>query len=76
MRYYVTVVEMTVNGENRSQPFAYDDKDKAMAKYHSIASQDITSESVIGYVALVWDSEGAIHVDDKWGTMEKPQTEE
>lgn len=70
MRYYVNFVEMTVNGENRTQPFAYDTLDEAMAKYHNKMGQDISAESVVGAHALVWNSAGAIHVNDLWGSLE------
>jgi len=71
MRYYFNIIENTVNGENRSVPSAYDDRDSAMAKYHKTVGTDIASEQIIGYVAMVFDSKGGIVALDVWGTMEK-----
>lgn len=75
MRYYVNFIEMTVNGENRSQPKAFNTKDEAMASYHSTAGKDISAETVVGYIATVQSSDGVIIINDKWGTMEQPTTE-
>jgi len=75
MRYYFTAIEMTTNGENRTQPYAYNSKDEAMAKYHATMSKDISGDSIIGCICLVWDSNGNILVDDKWGTMSQPSAE-
>lgn len=70
MRYYVNFIEMTVNGENRTQPQAYDTLDKAMARYHKGMGADIESSQVTGVNALVWNSAGGIHVNDTWGSLE------
>lgn len=69
MRFYVNAIENTVNGENRTQPKAYDNLDSAVAEYHRVMAQDIKSEQVLGCQILVWNSAGGIHVNDTWGVM-------
>lgn len=72
MRYYVNFIQNTVNGENRSQPKAFNTKDEAMANYHQTMGRDIASESILGSQALVWNSAGGILVNDTWGVMVNP----
>ena len=72
MRFYVNAIENTINGENRTQPKAYDNLDSAVAEYHRVMAQDMKSEQVLGCQILVWNSAGGIHVNDTWGVMVNP----
>jgi len=72
MRFYVNFIENTVNGENRSQPKAYDNLDSAMAYYHQTMGRDISADTVLGAQALVWNSAGGIHINDTWGVLVTP----
>lgn len=72
MRFYVNFIENTVNGENRSQPKAYDNLDAAMAYYHQTMGRDISAETILGSQALVWNSAGGIHVNETWGVLVTP----
>lgn len=72
-RFYVNSIEMTINGENRTQPSAFNTKDEALAKYHSVMSKDMSSESIVGCIITVQDDNGLMIVNDKWGTMDRPE---
>lgn len=74
-RFYVNTIEMTINGENRSQPKAFNTEDEAVAYYHKTMSSDMTSESVLGCIITVQNDNGLIIINDKWGTMDKPTSE-
>lgn len=72
MKFYVNVIENTINGENRTVPTAYDNLDSALGKYHSTMGRNISSDQVLGCQILVWNSAGGIHVNDTWGVMVTP----
>ena len=84
MRYYVSVIQNTKNGENRKPITAYSGKDlgkevaksKALALYHSEMSTSMSSDEIYGALITVTDSNAGILVMDKYGVMLEDEEEE
>ena len=88
MRYYVSVIQNTENGENRKKITAYSGKElgeevaksKALALYHSEMSESISSDAIYGALISVTNSHAGILVMDEYGVMledeEEPEDEE
>lgn len=86
MRYYVSVIQNTKEGENRKKITAYSGKDlgeevaksKALALYHSEMSTSMSSEDIYGALISVTNSHAGILVMDEYGAMleDEEETEE
>lgn len=68
MRYYVTSIQHNkeADAENRSVPFAFDDYNSALQKFHSQLGADMNNTTLDWSVVIVWDSEGGIIRSEKW----------
>lgn len=73
--FYVIIREMTNSKANKTE---YDctNIDEAMQKVYARLSICRTPNDIIGYVAKVFDDNGAEWFNETWGTMDKPQATE
>lgn len=72
MRYYVFSIQYndTKKAENRSVPNAYDDRTKAIQKFHETLSGDMKNETLCGSIVMVINSAMGIEAQESWGTSE------
>lgn len=77
MRFYVFVVEhnMIAGAENRTVPKAYDSLDDAIAEFHRVLSVDMKNDTLDWALAMVINSEGGIHRNEKWTRPIPEETE-
>ena len=68
MRFYVMAIQhnMVANAENRSVPKAYNTLDEAIAEFHKQMAADMNNATLDWTLAMVINSEGGIHRNEKW----------
>lgn len=73
MRYYVVeILKIKDGGEDRPQPYAFDNIDSAFKKYHQILAQDIQGEVVQWVLVMVINEYGKVEVSERWEAKEVP----
>lgn len=80
IRYYVTAIQHNriSNAENRTVPFAFDDYNSAIQKFHAQLGSDMNNQTLDWSVVIVWDSDGRVLRTEKWTRTEweEPEQEE
>ena len=71
MHYYLYIREMTTSGANKTEG-SFTTLDAVKQAYHQRVATCLQPNDIIGYVAIVFDDNGWIYVNEKWGTMEQP----
>lgn len=67
MRFYVIRCEWNkvANAENREM-YAFDTRDKAIAKFHDVMSKDINNATLSKALCVVLNSFGNVEVKEYW----------
>ncbi len=77
MRYYVVeILSIKDGGEDRPQPYAFDDIDSAKKQYHAILAQDIKGEVVQWVLVMLVNEHGKVEMMERWDApVETPVAE-
>ena len=75
-RYYFDFIKKSTSQEYLVTTRGYDDKDKALAKYHEEMKEAMSNENVYYAQAIVHDDEGGFLVVDVYGSLEQEEVEE